>query len=138
MRSENLFTHSEGNHVYPATWDFNNDGFLDVVIGNERGGLSYFSTNVLMDGTVGTQSLSAAPPVSIYPNPATELLQVELSDAWEGTANWRLYNSRGQLMSAEQATSASISIDVTPLPAGIYFLQLSGNQGQRTEKIVVE
>lgn len=138
VRSENLFTHSEGNHVYPAIWDFNNDGFLDVVIGNERGGLSYFSTNVLMDGTVGTQSLSEAPPVSIYPNPATELLQVELSDAWEGTANWRLYNSRGQVMGTEQGTSASISIDVAPLPAGIYFLQLSGNQGQRTEKIVVE
>jgi hypothetical protein len=59
--------------------------------------------------------------VLVYPNPATSLLNVNLS-GFTGAANGRLYNSTGQLISTQQLLNGTNTISVDKLATGNYAL----------------
>ncbi len=136
--SENIFTHPEGNFLHPAFYDWDNDGFLEVVVGNERGGVSYYSTNIALDGTVNTDNLLPEMALSIYPNPATDQVTISLSDEVEGEVAFQLISSQGQLLRQQVLGVGTAQIDVTDLPSGIYFLRFRSNGIQRTEKLIIQ
>lgn len=136
--NENLISHPEGDYLHPVLWDWDNDGFLDIVIGNSRGGVSYFASNIQIDGTVGTANLATAAQLDIYPNPATELITIQLGEEWGSGMEWKLYNSNGQLLQHSVARLGSQQIDCSQWPAGVYFLQVTSSTGQRTEKLILQ
>ena len=74
--------------------------------------------------------------VSIYPNPATDLVKLE----WGfGPATVRLYDEQGRLLQQYQSTSSPLLISLQEIPAGIYWLQwealATGNTS--TKKLVI-
>lgn len=135
---ENVLTFPEGNFLHPVFWDWNNDGFLDMVIGNERGGLSYYATNIALDGTVGTEELPTETAFAIYPNPATDQVNISWSEALGNEAEVRLFDGQGKLLRREQLTQAASQMNLSGLPSGIYFLQLSSDDTLQTEKLIIQ
>jgi hypothetical protein len=75
---------------------------------------------------------------TVYPNPAHDILNVELTpDSYTALA---LYNTQGQeiLNQIIAGTAAKISIGTSQLSPGIYLLQLQGENASATQKIVIQ
>ena len=55
-----------------------------------------------------------------------------------GTATLQMFDLMGRMMMERQVSGTQASIMMPDMPAGVYVLRLSGNNGTRTQKIVME
>lgn len=71
--------------------------------------------------------LSVAGSITVYPIPATTRLNISLGNAGTGVSV-RLISQTGQIMQSATATGGSqvISMDISSYPAGVYFVQVIG------------
>ena len=87
------------------------------------------------DVTISAESTSinenTSNTVSIYPNPATTVLNVDA----EGYNTVEIVNILGQVVYGANATS-NMQINVSLLDNGVYFVRLSGANGTATQKFV--
>ena len=79
----------------------------------------------------------------VFPNPATDKVNLELVLLEDVKLNLSLTNSLGQVILNKELSDQGLgqqthSIDVRQLPAGIYQLQLSNSDRSAIMKIVVE
>jgi len=68
---------------------------------------------------------------SIFPNPATESIQLEITQMNTGLS-YNLFDLKGELLAREQITELKTSIDVRSLPVGSYVIEVSENLGPIT------
>ncbi len=74
--------------------------------------------------------------ISIFPNPATDYLRVDLGENTAGTVV--LYNTIGASVLRKQFHSANIKLDLTVIESGIYFLSIeSEDTNFQTRKVIV-
>lgn len=124
---------NEGKRATVSGGDLDNDGMLDLVVGNYAGGITLFK------GHEQRPLKNCKPPVEIlpfsiisYPNPVpqTEALTFHIFGLNENDkANIDIFNVVGQRIYHDQPTAQSndwtISIPVSNFATGIYFLQIS-------------
>ena len=127
-----------GGFSAPAVADFDGDELLELVVGNQRGGLQYFRTDL----AVGEQSTGLfTPEVSdfdfgVRPNPTTGRVQVR--DLPAGRTQWltlRSVDGRGAGRYAAHGRSA-VDLDLTALPPGVYLLTVTGDAGTATRRVI--
>lgn len=93
----------------------NNDTLLDLIVGNERGGLSYFSgSNDISLSSISETLIHS----SIYPNPVSNTLFIK----GEVPTTLTIYDINGKLILKSVNTS---SISVNELMEGIYIIELT-------------
>jgi len=81
---------------------------------------------------------SESNPLSIYPNPAHNILNVDLEGS-SSSYSFQIINSTGQVLSIQQSNSNKNQLDVSQLPRGIYFIrQLDKNRHIVTCQFVKE
>jgi photosystem II stability/assembly factor-like uncharacterized protein len=74
--------------------------------------------------------------VSIYPSPANDVVNVVLPDAMASKGSVITISSiEGKVMDTRRATSKSVRLDVSRLPAGIYLVRVTSN-GQVIDKVI--
>jgi hypothetical protein len=74
---------------------------------------------------------------SVYPNPASNQITINLGD-WNGqNAMVRLYDIEGRVLFEKQAGSMLV-VDVSDFSKGIYLLELSTNGEVQRQRVVVE
>lgn len=125
----------EGNRSHPAFADLNNDGYLDMVIGNQRGGLALYKTE-MVDCSIPLSSVTPkVQELNIRPNPARSWARVD----WpvHASIRWQAYNTLGQLMAEGQTETDVINIDVKNWTPGIYILQAEAAGKLATGRLVV-
>ena len=137
LLNENILEHSEGEFLAPVFYDWDNDGFLEMVIGNERGGVSYFSTNVRADGVVNTAEVSAAANFTVFPNPVQDELTIEIGEEWGNRPLIQLFNTKGQMLRQEVGQTGRQQLSLSSVPAGVYWVRVLGVAGEQTQKLVV-
>ena len=80
--------------------------------------------------------------VSVSPNPATDQIQIELSNAQARELNISIMSINGQQVYSRIATSNAgtdiIPINVESLAAGMYILQMRDEQAVTNVKFIVE
>jgi Secretion system C-terminal sorting domain len=74
--------------------------------------------------------------VSVYPNPATELLYIRSDNKSENNLRLQITNSIGQLVFSE-LMSNNTSIKIADFKAGVYVVSISGNDFIKTTKLVI-
>lgn len=70
--------------------------------------------------------------VMLYPNPATAFLNIESEENFETAA---FYSVTGELVQTTVLTGKTIAIN---LPAGVYFVRLTGEKGEELLRLIVE
>lgn len=72
-------------------------------------------------------------PVSIYPNPANDLIQIE-SPFLKGK-NITLFNALGNILIATKAEENTFTLDIAAYPSGLYLIAI---EGIKLKKFVIE
>ncbi|MFK8162341.1 MAG: T9SS type A sorting domain-containing protein [Lewinella sp.] len=128
-----------GGFSNPGFGDFDGDGKLEVVVGNQRGGVTFFRSNLNEDATTGL--FAAARPdfdFAISPNPIDELLTIS---GWPRGAvrELALLDVNGRVLRTEQVQQARTQVQwkLEGLSAGVYVVRASGVGGVATRKVVV-
>ena len=75
--------------------------------------------------------------VNIYPNPANDVMNVELAEKYENIS-WILLNVNGQVVKKSNEEYNSFVIKLDEVSSGLYFLNLDLDGKQMMKKIVVE
>ncbi len=104
----------------------------------ESGPTSYLGANLpkVIEGTqIGDQSLQ------VYPNPTSDLLNLEYNSKSDANHTVRVYNTMGQLMKSfnllfYQGFNQN-TIDVADLSAGTYFLEIESNGLKKSKRFSV-
>jgi hypothetical protein len=126
----------EGNRSSPALADINNDGKMELIIGNQRGGLTLYKTE-LVNCTVPSREVHPSVlNLQIAPNPASDWVRISMPDNATG-CQWQVHNALGQVISTGTASADVFSLQVKNWGPGIYFLEVLADGVRGVGKIVV-
>lgn len=122
----------EGKRIALARYDLNNDGLQDLLIGNYRGGLSFFKGDISSD----ISELEKKEGFFVYPNPTND--QLHISFDTDMTHQLRMYTSLGQLvLQKESINDKEILISTAHLTDGQYILRVENAEESYYKSIVV-
>ena len=96
-----------------------------------------FTTEAESGDTTGIASHLAA-SVNLYPNPANEVVNVELTtndESWEG-ATVEVYDVYGKLVNTVVVTETPTRLNVGGLSNGVYFVRVTTGAGAVTKPFV--
>lgn len=131
--------------------DGNNDGYISfkiktipsLIVGNTFSNTAniYFDYNFPIVTNTATTTIAAlnnpsfefATYFSLYPNPATHELNINLKSAIE-INSIQIYNTIGQLVSVQ--TGNTLKVDVSHLKTGNYFIKINTNEGFSTSQFI--
>ncbi len=139
------------NASFPTDLDLlNNDYSTGIVFYATPGdstlnGLNYFGFNSNKLGELslvyrklltGVKAAATAPAFRIYPNPANNKLNIELSD-YNDNAMAALYDMTGKKIMAKEFNFKT-SFDISTIAAGIYIVEIKTAEGASRSKIIKE
>jgi len=131
LRDESFGDIDEGFRTHVALGELDGDGLLEMVVGNNRGGLSFFTVPISDEGVLLADEETPSLSFNIFPNPSSGTIHVR----GEEIASYEMYTSTGIRHSGGEITSGEITLN---LVSGIYFVVLSDKSGRSTtEKIIV-
>lgn len=116
----------DGQKSGVAVYDFNNDGYKDIVSGNYSGGLSlyYGRKPKSHDVYIGEYTLKPPPDFTIFPNPASGTVNIELGETVRAF-DVLLYDITGKtIMQHSYHNSSKTGLDISTLSNGLYFINI--------------
>ncbi|MEI6311093.1 MAG: peptide-N-glycosidase F-related protein [Bacteroidota bacterium] len=78
--------------------------------------------------------------IKVYPNPAVDILNMDINLQQASKLEVKIFNELGVVQLArtyDQISNGSVSMDVSKLAKGIYFVQLKTNEQQMSQKIII-
>lgn len=81
-------------------------------------------------------STSFITPIHLFPNPTHDLCDISLPE--RGKYSITLYDVLGRMMLSEQNKTGNITLDLTHLPTGTFFLEISDQNGQVSMQQIVK
>lgn len=118
-----------GDNLYPAMADLNGNGFMELVLGSRRGGLTVFGTSTgVSSANEGFNDFE----LTIFPNPAKDEIQIQLPSNLSAKADFFIFNQLGQLIKKEKSNRFSVA----DLTNGVYVLKAIHQQQQAVLKFI--
>jgi hypothetical protein len=139
--TDNPFAIASSNKSAPAFMDIDNDGDMDLFVGNYNGTVRlYENTTPIPVIVVPTSILSASfsSTLSAYPNPVKDVLNFSVNDAIGSNMKVSVLDMSGSELMAQsfENSGATMNINVSGLNAGIYVLKLSSDAKAGVVKFV--
>lgn len=128
-----------GGFSNPGFGDFDGDKELELVVGNQRGGVTFFRTNQSIDLTVGILA-PRRPDFSfqVFPNPADDQLYIS---GWptNGVTEVSLLDIAGRTLRSTTINEARTQVQwqVGEQAAGVYLVRVTGAAGASVKRIVI-
>ena len=123
----------DGGKSAIAIADINNDNQADVIIGNLSGGISYFTSDSVVNDTntvsISLHSIQDA-KISIFPNPTKRNLTI-ISNS-KGVVQIR--NLLGRTIYTTIKDENELDINLSNIPKGIYIIQIN----KSINKLIIE
>ena len=126
---------SEGLDATVNGADVDNDGKVDLLVGNFRGGVTFYDSKIT---GVDPQQQAYEDAIKVYPNPAVKNFEVKILKTGDHEVLFSLRNLFGEKIT-EQGLGAgnTVTIEVSNVPSGIYLLQINTGSYTVVKKIVV-
>ena len=145
VQIQGCFT-ANGGEQYITIGNFNSNANTDTLYTGTNNPIPfdtqydyYFIDDVTLidQSTVGVNELSNGSSVSVYPNPANDVLNISLETIKENT-EIKIYNQLGEIVLTEHLTTQNSSFKTNHLQSGVYFYTiLVGEKNIKTDKIVI-
>lgn len=137
----------EGTYAYFATVDENWNSTYPYVVGPTFYGVaanrkvnSINEATTVYSGTTGiTENEFKQMNISIFPNPASDLIAIQLSNLVEDDLLVELLDISGKLVNSTKVNKGSTIayFDVQTVYAGTYFIRISNNSLNTTKKVII-
>jgi hypothetical protein len=114
--------------------DFTGDGQLDLVIGNFRGGLSFWRSDEV--STVAQETLRAG-AFTLFPNPARDHVEAVAEREPPAGCRWVLRDALGRAVHNQPARGPRATIPLTGIAEGLYTLRWEGALTGPAQRLVV-
>ena len=123
----------EGSRTALAGADINNDGFMDLIVGNYSGGVDFYN---------GVSSINSINDIenfidwnfNLYPNPAKNSITIKIENKFKNNYIVEIYNLVGQLILSKRITTNNLTINTEELAEGIYVCKVSEINSDETKK----
>lgn len=103
--------------------------------GSTKTGINAFGQIAVFDAnTVGITDVVTGQTINVYPNPAFSTLYFSLQNT--GDVQATVYSTTGQVVANSTLNGSNNTLSVAQLPAGMYYVQLTGNGVNGTAKFV--
>ena len=124
-----------GRRINMAVDDINNDGQQDLIIGSYAGGLCILR----QDNTSGIASQSLELPVLVYPNPANDLISIQLkSENVNLSTQVKITDLLGrEIFNSLYSNADVLQIPISEISNGVYLVTIKNGNKQSTKKIVI-
>jgi hypothetical protein len=123
---------NDGPKSAPCLFDFTGDGELDMVIGNYRGGLSFWRSDEVQ---TTLESNVQRPSFLLTPNPATDVVTILIGEAIPPTP-WTLMDAVGRIVMTGKTQGQRTTVNISGLSEGSYLLWLDLPTGRATERLI--
>ncbi len=127
-----------GSRSAPAVALLDGDSRPDIMIGNIRGGLTFYASTDAGIPDVGMRKLNANANFSLYPNPAANELNLTLQNM-NSNASYEIYDMIGklQLKGTVSKYHSQKSIDISGLQNGIYVVVVKSGEYIAGKKLLI-
>ena len=129
----------------PYTYNWSNGGTTQTIFNLNAGSYGVtitdangctLATNVVVQDVTGINSLNADNAISVYPNPAKEILTIESKQSL--ISEIKLTDVLGQLVLQQGSLRVNRSeLNVSALPAGVYLLEVKQGDVKLQKQIVI-
>lgn len=112
-----------------------------ILVGAPTGMTTIYIDNMYFskEGTGSTSKDAAQANIRVYPNPAVGTLNIDLNQNSAGINEIRLMDLQGRVLNSLQVNGSTLySFDVQSLNAGMYVVQLNGEQGSFTQRVMIK
>lgn len=114
----------DGDRTAPFVADLNDDGLLDLVIGNLRGGLTFYESIASVPSGINDNLTSGLVPLKVYPNPARDQITIELTSSYVKTADIQVFDITGRpVMQQVFHTRNILDLPLSGLAPGMYVMR---------------
>ncbi|MEI6411669.1 MAG: T9SS type A sorting domain-containing protein [Bacteroidota bacterium] len=127
----------DGARTHAAFADIDEDGILEMVVGNQRGGLTLYKTQLVNCTTKTHEQTHVQLNIEVAPNPSNNWIRINVPGAAE-SIQYRVYNTMGQLKTEGASENAAFSIQVSNWESGVYFMEMRSGNKQGTVKLLVK
>jgi hypothetical protein len=123
-----------GEESVPAISNINNNGFLEILVGNKRGGLQLFSESFFVPVT----SLAGkSNSFNIFPNPTNGSIKIEFFNVINEEVSLQITNLLGQVLILQTlCVHKEIDLNLTDLPQGTFILSVQSGKDRFVKKII--
>lgn len=128
-----------GSRTTIAINDINNDGEADYFIGNARGGISFYS-DVLLDTTLVLSTSNIIEDdfdFSMYPNPTNQNVMIALDNGARNNYKIQVLDIMGKMHYQSIFKGSKLSIDVSSLSKGIYYVRIESETNKLSKKLLI-
>lgn len=135
-------TASASTHVYPDQDDISREGDITYVFfdsDNPSDSATYTVTYKVEGSGISVNEISTMPELSVYPNPATDRLQVNYSGQSAQNSSFEIINLVGSRVYSKslQASESTFNLNISNLSPGVYFCVLKADNKLVTSKKLV-
>jgi len=117
--------------------DIDGDNVLDILLGNFRGGLSFYQTDLNIDGAVDTEDLLDGLAFQLVPNPASDYVELQI-EAFEGQLyEVVIYDILGRVSYQRSFSGENLRIDTENFGSGIYFCKILFAEKKSVKKLII-
>lgn len=126
----------EGVNSYLSITEVNNDGKLDLLIGNYSGGIAFYKGDTALPVTIKENSAITA--FNIYPNPTKGIINIDLGKNILDHATIKIIDLVGKTIYSQKISSKKVKLNLNSYARGIYLIKFSNNLGSKVYKIIKE
>lgn len=122
--------------AYSSFWvnDLNNDGNLELYVGQDLGGIYRFEHDP--NSTASLDETTKEASVVLYPNPTSSSFTISTSG--ERIEFINITNIEGKIIHSETIEANNIVVNSSAYPSGIYFVKVQLGNGNSTVKKMVK
>lgn len=113
----------EGTQTAPSMADINGDGYLDMIVGNYQGGVTFFKGAVSLTSNISDELIHWN--FELFPNPADHSVTIRISNEQNSSYALDLYNMMGQTIISQKMLNNHLTLNTEQLPPGVYVCKVS-------------
>jgi hypothetical protein len=126
---------AEFNYTFSIPNNWNADEVYVLAFVKEIATKQVLNSGTRFDPVLSSIAEAAVKSIQISPNPCADVARVALAD--DVAESVEVFNSNGQrVFTSFESQGDMLSIKIAPLPAGVYFLRITGEKGNYAGKFV--
>ncbi|OFX34189.1 MAG: hypothetical protein A2X08_03540 [Bacteroidetes bacterium GWA2_32_17] len=100
-------------------------------------GTPYICDSLLVDTLLNVGLTIFETGINIYPNPANNLIYIDINDKSTSDFNIQIYDMQGRLLLTNQITESNEQIDISIIPQGIYLTKITNQKTSSNYKLII-